>query len=209
MKTCIDCNQSLPLSAFVPKPSYQGGYEHRCRKCRSIRYNKSTPELLCKKIYKSQVTHSVTREHPAPAYSLDELTAWVLTQPQFPAMYAAWQASNYSKDLAPSIDRIDASIPYQLENLQLLTWEENRAKGALSKKQNTLLVNHKAVAAYLPDGTLYKQYSSMAEAMREFGGKATQSWGISSVCNGTPVKDGKGRLYIPRTYKGYVWKWCD
>lgn len=209
MKTCIDCNQTLPLASFVPKPSNKGGYEHRCRKCRSIKYNKSTPELLCKKIYNSQVNHSATRGHAAPAYSLEELTNWVLAQTQFPAMYSAWQESNYPKELAPSIDRVDDMLPYQMDNLQLLTWEENRAKGAKAKKENTLLANHRAVAAYLLDGTLHKSYPSMAEAMREFGGKVTQSWGISTVCNGTPVKDGRGYFYTPKTYKGYVWKWVD
>ena len=207
MKTCCDCNQTLPLKEFTPKASCKDGYEPRCKKCRSIKYNKSTPALLCKKIYLSQVTHSATRGHPAPAYSLSELTEWVTARPEFPAMFAAWQGTGYPKDLAPSVDRIDDSVPYVLGNLQLMPWHKNRAKGARAKRENALLVNHRAVEAYFPDGRLYKKYASMAEAMREFGGKATQSWGISTVCNGTPIKDGRGNLYTPKTYKGYAWKW--
>lgn len=209
MKTCCDCNQTLPLKSFVSKASCKDGYEPRCRNCRSIKYNKSTPALFCKKIYATQKTHSVTRGHPAPQYSQEDLLLWLQSQPMFLDMYSAWQDAGYPKELAPSVDRIDDSIPYQLNNLQLMTWGANRAKAAADKKTSTLLVNHRPVAAYLPNGDLYKRYSSMAEAMREFGGKATQSWGISSVCNGVPVKDGRGKMYTPKTYKGYLWKWDD
>lgn len=207
MKTCIDCNKTMSFASFTPKASCKDGYEPRCKKCRSIKYNKSTPALLCKKLYLSQITNSATRGHPIPAYSLEELTAWVTSQPDFKSMFEAWQISGYQKDLAPSIDRINDAVPYILSNLQLMLWHQNRAKGAKAKKNNTLLVNHRGVIAYHLDGRLYKKYPSMAEAMREFGGKATASFGISSVCNGVPVKDGKGYLYTPRTYKGFIWKW--
>lgn len=209
MKTCIDCDQVLELSQFVPKPSNKGGYEHRCRKCRSIKYNKSTPDLLCKKLYLSQITHSVTREHDMPAYSLTELTTWVKAQPLFTTMYLDWRHANYAKDLAPSIDRLNDALPYTLDNIQLLTWAANRAKGAQAKRNSTLLVNHRAVAAYNLDGSLYKEYLSMSDAMRDLGGIGMQSWGISTVCNGIAVKDGRGALYMPKTYKGFIWKWIN
>jgi hypothetical protein len=208
MKTCIDCNQTLPFSDFVPKATCKDGYEPRCRKCRSIKYNKSSPALVCKKIYHTQCTHSATRNHPLPAYTLSEFTDWVLAQPMFHTLYGAWQQAGYPKDLAPSVDRMDDLQPYSLTNIQVMSWAENRTKAAQSKANNELLVNHRAVTAYNQDGSVHKTYQSMAEAMREFGGKATQSWGISSVCNGTPVKDGKSRMYVPKTYKGFVWKWA-
>lgn len=207
MKTCIDCSQTLPFTAFVPKASCKDGHEPRCRTCRSIKYNKSTPALVCKKIFHTQCTHSATRNHPMPAYTLSEFTAWVTAQPDFHALYEAWKTAGYPKDLAPSIDRIDDSLPYSLTNIQVLSWEANRAKAAQSKANNALLVNHRSVTAFNKDGSVYKTYPSMAEAMREFGGKVTQSWGIASVCNGTPVKDGRGKLYTPQTYKGFIWKW--
>lgn len=207
MKTCIDCQQTLPFTAFVPKVSCCDGYEIRCRVCRSIKYNKSTPELLCKKIYMSQLTHSVNRGHPLPAYSKAELFDWLINQPTFENMYADWIASKYSKDLAPSVDRIDDAIPYIMGNIQLLTWQDNRAKGAQAKFDSTLITTHRGVVAFNKDGTVFKEFNSLAEAMREFGGTGTQSWGISTVCNGTPVKDGRGYLYTPKSYKGYAWQW--
>jgi hypothetical protein len=118
------------------------------------------------------------------------------------------EKARYFKDLAPSADRIDNNLPYTLSNIQLMTWKENRDLAAQAKVDNEFLVNHRAVTAYNKDGSVHKTYASMAEAMREFGGKPSQSWGISSVCNGTPVKGGDGRLYTPRTYKGFTWKWA-
>lgn len=207
MKLCSDCNKSFPISLFTKKATCKDGYEPRCKRCRSIKYNKSTPALLAKKLYKTQCNHSIGRGHPLPSYSLSEFENWLITQPHFDLLYSAWVTSGYQKDLAPSADRLDTSLPYSLSNLELTTWQENRSRGALSKKDNELLVNHRPVAAYNKDGTLHKEYMSMAEAMRELGGKATQSWGISSVCDGVPIKDGRGRYYTPRTYKGFIWKW--
>ena len=207
MKLCVDCNISLPLTQFTKKASCKDGHEPRCKRCRSIRYNKSTPTLLAKKVYASQCLNSINRGHPLPSYSLSEFENWLVTQPHFNSLYSAWVDSGYQKDLAPSADRLDPNMPYCLSILELVTWRENLSRGANSRKINELLVNQRAVAAYNKDGTLHKEYLSMAEAMREFGGKAAQSWGISSVCNGVPVKDGKGYYYTPRTYKGYTWKW--
>ena len=207
MKLCTDCNKTLPLSQFTKKASCKDGHEPRCKPCRSIRYNKSTPTLLAKKMFATQCLNSINRGHPLPTYSLQEFESWMVSQPNFNSMYSAWGDSGYPKDLAPSADRLDPNTPYSLSNLELITWQENRSRGANSKKNNELLVNHRAVAAYNKDGTLHKEYPSMAEAMREFGGKATQSWGISSVCDGVPVKDGRGHYYTPRTYKGFTWKW--
>lgn len=209
MKNCCDCNLTKPFVDFTTKKSCADGYEPRCKVCRSIRYNKGTPERCAKKMYNTQVTNSVNRGHVLPSYTLAEFTEWVLAQPTFDALYKAWESSGWVKDLAPSADRKDPNAPYTLDNLQLVTWEVNRAMGAQSKADCELLVNHRGVVAYHKDGSLYKEYASMAEAMREFGGKATQSWGISSVCNGIPVKDGRGALYTPKTYKGYSWKWKD
>lgn len=208
MKTCIDCNTCKPFTDFVPKASCKDGYEPRCRKCRSIKYNKSTPELLCKKIYNTQLINSTGRGHAAPVYTLAELTQWMVSQPQFAELYAAWEAAGYPKNKAPSVDRLDDNSGYTLDNIQLLTWEANLLKGAAAKQANTLIVNHRAVVAYHLNGELYKRYASMAEALREFGKKPTASWPLASVCDGVPVKDGRGKLYTPKTYMGYTWQWA-
>lgn len=207
MKLCCDCNTSKPFLDFVAKKSCKDGYEPRCRRCRDIRYKKSSPQLLCKKIYLTQVSNSIKRGHPLPTYTLEAFIAWVIQQANFEALYAAWIISGYEKDLAPSADRTDDALPYALSNLTLMTWGDNRAKAARSKLANELWSNHRPVAAYHLDGALHCEYPSVSEALRLLGLSAKSSHGISSVANGVRVKDGKGFLYMPKTYKGFVWKW--
>lgn len=205
MKTCKDCNEHKPYSEFVPKASCVDGYEVRCRVCRVIRYNKADPYKAFRKIYLSQHTHSVTRGHSEPAYTLEELLGWVDVQPTALAIWNNYVASGYKSDLRPSVDRLNDSLPYTLDNLQLLTWAENRAKGAQDKKNGINNSCNRAVKALHLDGTLYKEYYSISQATRELSGHA---WGICSVADGKPVVQKSGRTYTPQTYKGFKWEWA-
>lgn len=205
MKICKDCNENKPFTQFVPKASCKDGYELRCRQCRTIRYNKADPIKAFKKIYLSQCTHSVTRGHPQPTYTFDQLLDWVDKQPNALRIWDMYVKSGYASDARPSVDRLNDNLPYTLDNIQLLTWSGNRAKGANDKKQGVNNSCNRAVIAYNLDGTIYKKYYSISQAMREIGGN---SWGIVTVADGKPVKDGRGKLYIPATYKGLKWSWA-
>lgn len=204
MKKCIDCEEVLPFSFFNKKKSNKDGYDLRCKECRNIRYKRSTPELFVNKIYLSQVSNSVKRGHAEPSYTRDELLEWVLSQPNFNSLWKAYLASKYKIELAPSIDRLDNTKPYSLDNIELVTWQENRARWATDRRTGVVTDTHKPVASYTLDGVLVKEYISILEATRDVKGN---HWGISSVANGVPVKDGRGRLYTPRSYKGFIWKW--
>lgn len=204
MKTCKDCLKTLPLSAFRPKTSNKDGLETRCKECRNIRYNKADPHRVFRKIYERQVHHSVGRGHPPPAYSLDQLVAWADQQPQLWQLWQNYVASGYQTKLKPSCDRIDNTKPYVLSNLEIITWEENRSRAALDKRSGALNAQQRPVAAFNPDGSLHKEYISIMDAVRDVDGRM---WGIVSVANAAPVKDGRGKFYTPKTYKGFVWKW--
>ena len=204
MKVCKDCNINKPLNEFTKKSSCKDGYEIRCKRCRSIKYNKSTPELTIKKIYGSQITNSVNRNHPLPNYTLEELITWTLSNKSWEKLYKDWQDSKYDKWLAPSIDRIDSNKPYDINNIQLMTWKENQSNAHKEVQRNELHRNQRPVRALNLDGSIHKDYHSVANALEEINGKY---WGIATVANGVPVKDGRGKYYQPRTYKGYKWEW--
>jgi len=204
MKTCSDCNKTLPINHFHKKPRNKDGYDIRCKDCRNIKYNKADPRRVFAKIYQSQIDHSISRGHAAPDYTLDELKDWVDQQPNAFQLWEDYVRSGYDRWCRPSVDRIDDNSPYTLSNIQLLTWKENHQKGATAKKDGTLNANQTPVAAYTKDGALHKEYHSVAEALRDIDGSW---WGIATVANGEPVKDGRGQYYTPRSYKGYVWKW--
>lgn len=203
MKTCKDCGKELPFSSFRKKPSNKDGYEIRCKECRNIRYNKADPRRVFAKIYNSQVANSVTRNHPAPDYTLDQLKDWVDSQPHAYNLWQNYVNSGYDNKLRPSVDRLDDSKPYRLNNIQLITWNENRQKGAASKMAGGISTI-RPVSAFNKDGSLHKTYVSTLAAARDVNG---HSWGIATVADGKPVKDGRGQLYNPKSYKGFIWKW--
>jgi hypothetical protein len=205
MKICSDCHQNLPFSDFIVRPRNKDGHDVRCKKCRYLRYNKEDPVKVLKIIYTAQIHHSIARGHPLPNYTLRELADWIESQPHALELWRNWENSGYQEKIKPSIDRLDNSLPYTLDNIQLVTWSENRKNGAEHKKSGKLLTTHKSVAAFYKDGTHYRSYISIHEAMRDLG--VNSMWGITTVANGEPVKDGRGKNYVPKTYKGLIWKW--
>lgn len=205
MKECKDCNTVKPLNEFTKKASCKDGYEPRCKICRSIKYNKSTLELVVKKIYQSQLLNSSKRGHVPPNYTLQELIEWTKRQPNWNTIYKAYVDSNYQKSLAPSIDRLDNNKPYSIGNIQLVDWRTNIKNASRDSKLGLINKNQRAVRAINLDGTLHKEYISISEAVRDIKGRM---WGVWSVAEGKPVKNyGNGKYYTPKSYKGYKWEW--
>lgn len=204
MKLCIDCNTVKPYIAFNTRISCKDGWDVRCRECRGIKYYKGSTYVVARKIFNAQNNNCRKRGQALPSYTLKELEQWLIAQSNWDSLYDAWIASGYLKDLAPSVDRLDNNISYTLSNIQLVTWAENRRLGRLSIYLGKDTAQLRPVTAYHLDGRKYKDFYSVAAAVREVKGR---QWGISTVANGVPVKDGRGTLYNPKTYKGFIWKW--
>ena len=79
-------------------------------------------------LYNGQKSSSIKRGHPAPDYTLEEFRYWLFNQDKFHKLYQEWVDSGYHKDIKPSTDRLDDSLPYSLSNLQVITWKENSLK---------------------------------------------------------------------------------
>lgn len=58
---------------------------------------------------------------------------WSLVQDDFWDLFNDWIASNYDRRCTPSIDRIDSSKGYTLDNIQWITFSENCKRGANSR----------------------------------------------------------------------------
>ena len=95
--------------------------------------HKRTKKGLIGIIYTQQVQRSKRKNRNKPDYSLKELREWVYKQDVFNILFTNWVDSNYSTDLIPSLDRIKPSLPYTLNNLQIIIWKENNEKGKLEK----------------------------------------------------------------------------
>lgn len=58
---------------------------------------------------------------------------WSLSCKDFNSLYDDWVSSGFDKKLSPSIDRIDTSKGYTLDNMRWLTHSENSSIGAKSR----------------------------------------------------------------------------
>ena len=58
---------------------------------------------------------------------------WSLSCKDFNSLYDDWVYSGFDKKLSPSIDRIDTSKGYTLDNMRWLTHSENSSIGAKSR----------------------------------------------------------------------------
>ena len=114
-----------------------------------------TKHGLSAKIYAKQRHKSRERGHQPPAYSNAELKNWLFKQELFHELYAKWVEADYETDLIPSVDRIENSIGYTFDNIQLMIWEENR------KKQYG-----EGIEQYTKQGDFIAAYNSTTEAAR-------------------------------------------
>jgi len=61
----------------------------------------------------------------------DEFYKWAMSCEEFHRLYNAWVESDYNRKLTPSVDRIDSSKGYEIENMEWVTHSENSRRGAL------------------------------------------------------------------------------
>lgn len=71
---------------------------------------------------------------------------------KFERLYREWVASNYNKQYVPSIDRISNKKSYTLDNIQWLTWAENKYKQSMEGRNKNgpvaMKMGNKTVAVF-------------------------------------------------------------
>lgn len=65
--------------------------------------------------------------------SRDEFYDWSMADPNFHILFDAWVDSGYDRKLSPSVDRMDSSKGYTLDNMEWVTHSENSRRGNLSR----------------------------------------------------------------------------
>ena len=62
---------------------------------------------------------------------------WSLENVDFHSLFDIWESSGYDRKITPSIDRIDASIGYELNNIRWITHSENSRLGSISEARQS------------------------------------------------------------------------
>ena len=62
----------------------------------------------------------------------DQFYEWAFTSGEFHALFDAWEVSGYARQYTPSVDRVDSSRGYELDNMEWVTHSENSRRGSLS-----------------------------------------------------------------------------
>lgn len=150
----------------------------------TLKYQKS-PKGVLNIIYRNQLLRQ-KRKNIKVTYTYKEFKNRYLNDEKYNFLYKQWVLSNYDKNMKPSFDRIDNKKCYSFDNLQIMTWRENNAKG----RRECM----KAVRQYDLSGNYIKTYSSIIEASKEYNINKSN---ISACCKNKLHKTG-----------GYIWKYA-
>lgn len=63
----------------------------------------------------------------------EEFYNWAKDNQKFLELYKEYIESGFERKLAPSVDRIDSSKGYELDNIEWVTMSENSRRGAVSR----------------------------------------------------------------------------
>ena len=134
-KICRRCFKEKDLIDFH---KFTKGYLKTRSICKTCKYLQTVearrkPEGWCNKVFHNQVKSSKRRGHNPPDYTRFDLYSWTLAQPNWETLYNNWMQSGWQTNLVPSIDRLDDTLPYSFNNIQLMTWKENNDKGRKSR----------------------------------------------------------------------------
>lgn len=157
-----------------------------------IRKYRRTKKGLSIRIFSNQKNHSRTRNNSIPTYSIVELREWLFSHKDFDLLYDKWVISGYEYTKTPSVDRIDDNKGYSLDNIQLMTWEENRKKSYKDKINGINNKINKKVYQLDKQDNFVNEFYSLMDAFRKTG---VNFRNISSVCKGRRITAG-----------GYKWK---
>lgn len=149
MKTCSTCGNMRELTSFSYRNKAEGTRHSRCKSCFSKQDNKYRSRLNGMRGRSFEVssrsfllsTYGVMKQRVMthPRYkglelcTKKEFITWAEKDLDFNWLFVQYKNSKGVRALAPSVDRIDSSKGYTLDNMRFLTLSENGRLGANSR----------------------------------------------------------------------------
>lgn len=165
-------------------------YKQKDYAVQSRQRNKRTVDGWLTKVYGRMRQSSKERNHQMPSFTKDELKEWALKN-EIEKRIKKWSNNGCLKNETPSVNRLDDFKPYSLDNIELITWEDNNKKGRGSIKTKELahskiggiakaMFSRPVIKTDLEDKVL-AIYPSAREAARQ---NNTDCGSIAKVCRG-------------------------
>jgi hypothetical protein len=65
----------------------------------------------------------------------EDFYEWAKNNGQFHLLFEDYELNNYDRKLAPSVDRINSKLGYELSNMEFITHSENSRRGGKVKRK--------------------------------------------------------------------------
>ena len=151
--TCDMCKKTQPVCNFrMNKSRGQYYYRHTCKGCLYIDYSKRTeaPKLRASRLCASAIQR--TKENIKKYKYCDLTPEWI--QERIENEYCVMTGIKFvltggRHPFSPSLDRIDSTKGYTKDNVQLVTWMYNTAKGQFTH-DDVLIMAHALLEKHVP-----------------------------------------------------------
>ena len=199
MKACKKCGEDKVLSEFYAMKLNADGKSGKCKECtkKDVKMNSdkvgdkydSSEKGVIRVLYKTMKRNNKNRGFGEMVFTKQEFCSWLYNN-NFKDLYTDWVSTGKSSLNKPSVDRIDDFKGYSFDNINLVTWKENKDHQTRDMLEGVGTSGKRctAIGKYL-NGELIKTYISYQEVRREEG-----------YCVHYPVKNN----YPCKN--GYMWK---
>ena len=157
MKQCKKCLSLKELKDFKNHPETKDKRTGKCRVClneaqrikricnnnsSTFKYEKTYKGFLVRlyRNMKSRIT-GVQKQNfklyeEKNLLSKEDFYNWSLNNKNFYILFENYKVSNYDRKLSPSVDRIESSLGYTIDNMEFVTLSENCRRSSITRFKN-------------------------------------------------------------------------
>lgn len=125
---------------------------------------RKTPKGLLTNLYHKMKERNIKKGFGKLPFSLTEFHKLYIESDIYLLIFNNWAENGYAFYKRPSIDRKNPNMGYELNNIQMMTWEENRRKGDKENSRHTT-----SVVMCDFDGNIIKEFESIKLAVEATG----------------------------------------